>query len=317
LAKRILVTGGAGFIGSHLADRLLKLGHQVIIIDNESTGRIENIPDDAEYYRGDVRKLDDLDRAFSGGLDAVFHIAGQASTIQSFDEPLLDLEVNTVGTMNVVSKCLEYEVPRLLFASSMTVYGLIDEIPIDESTPARPISYYGISKYAAERFVHATAARNDLKKPFDATTFRMFNVYGSRQRLDNPYQGVMGIFIGNVLRQEAIVIYGDGRQSRDFVFIDDVVDAWLAAWQNRSSYNQVFNLGIGHDCTINRLVDLILDSQDQSRESYQIDYQDERPGDQRNMRADIQKAKSILGWQPSVDLHDGIKSTVSWAKDHG
>lgn len=317
MAKRILVTGGAGFIGSHLADRLLKLGHQVIIIDNESTGRIENIPDDAEYYRGDVRKLDDLDRAFSGGLDAVFHIAGQASTIQSFDEPLLDLEVNTVGTMNVVSKCLEYEVPRLLFASSMTVYGLIDEIPIDESTPARPISYYGISKYAAERFVHATAARNDLKKPFDATTFRMFNVYGSRQRLDNPYQGVMGIFIGNVLRQEAIVIYGDGRQSRDFVFIDDVVDAWLAAWQNRSSYNQVFNLGIGHDCTINRLVDLILDSQDQSRESYQIDYQDERPGDQRNMRADIQKAKSILGWQPSVDLHDGIKSTVSWAKDHG
>jgi UDP-glucose 4-epimerase len=317
LAKRLLVTGGAGFIGSHLADRLPKLGHQVIIIDNESTGRIENIPDDAEYYRGDVRKLDDLDRAFSGGLDAVFHIAGQASTIQSFDEPLLDFEVNTVGTMNVVSKCLEYEVPRLLFASSMTVYGLIDEIPIDESTPARPISYYGISKYAAERFVHATAARNDLKKPFDATTFRMFNVYGSRQRLDNPYQGVMGIFIGNVLRQEPIVIYGDGRQSRDFVFIDDVVDAWLAAWQNRSSYNQVFNLGIGHDCTINHLVDLILDSQDQSRENYQIDFQDERPGDQRNMRADIQKAKSILGWQPSVDLHDGIKSTVSWAKDHG
>jgi UDP-glucose 4-epimerase len=316
VSKRVLVTGGAGFIGSHLADRLINSGHEVIIIDNESTGRIENIPEGAEYFRGDVRVPAELEAAFSGGLDAVFHIAGQASTIQSFDMPHLDLEVNTVGTMNVVLKCLEYEVPRLLFASSMTVYGHTKEIPISESTPSCPISYYGIAKYAAERFVHATSIRNDLKTPFKATSFRMFNVYGSRQRLDNPYQGVMGIFIGNALRDEPITIHGDGKQSRDFVYIEDVVNAWLAAWQNPSTYNQVINLGIGQDCTINRLVNMILDSLGYSRKHYRVDYQDERPGDQRNMRADIQKANTLLGWRPQVDLQDGIRSTITWAKDH-
>ncbi|MGB3713489.1 MAG: SDR family NAD(P)-dependent oxidoreductase [Candidatus Promineifilaceae bacterium] len=316
MAKRVLVTGGAGFIGSHLADRLIILGHEVIIIDNESSGRVENIPKDAEYFLGDVRNPAELEAAFSGGLDAVFHIAGQASTIQSFDEPHLDLEVNTVGTMNVVLKCLEYEVPRLLFASSMTVYGHINKIPISESTPVRPVSYYGISKYAAERFVHATSIRNDLKKPFNVTSFRMFNVYGSRQRLDNPYQGVMGIFIGNALRDEPIVIYGDGEQSRDFVFIEDVVEAWLAALESPSTYNQVINLGIGQDCTVNRLVDMILDGFGHSRKLYRVDYQDERPGDQRKMRADIQKANTLLGWGPKVDLQDGIKSTIAWAKEY-
>ena len=316
LTKRVLVSGGAGFIGSHLSDRLLSLGHEVVIVDNESTGRVENVPNTAEYYRGDVRDTDELEVAFSGGLDAVFHIAGQSSTIQSFDEPQLDLEVNTLGTMNVVSKCLEHKVPRLLFASSMTVYGIINEIPNSESTPARPVSYYGISKYAAERFVHATAIRNDLNAPFNVTSFRMFNVYGSRQRLDNPYQGVMGIFIGNALRNEPITIYGDGKQSRDFVYIQDVVDAWLAAWENPSAYNEVFNLGIGKDCSINQLVGLILDSFGYSRGLYQIGYQDERPGDQRRMRADIDKAGRLLNWRPAIGLHDGIDSTIAWAKDY-
>jgi len=317
VAKRVLVTGGAGFIGSHLSDRLISLGHEVVILDNESTGRPENIPSNAVYYRGDVRNPAELDAAFSEDLNAVFHIAGQASTIQSFDEPLLDLEVNTAGTMNVVLKCLEYRVPRLLFASSMTVYGISNENPISEITPARPVSYYGISKYAAERFVHSTSARNDLIMPSDVTSFRMFNVYGSRQRLDNPYQGVMGIFIGNALRNEPIVIYGDGEQSRDFVFIDDVVDAWIAAWENSSSYDQVLNLGIGLDCSINDLVDIILGSFGYSRDQYRIDYREERPGDQRMMRADIQKANSLIGWQPRISLQDGIKSTIAWAKDYG
>lgn len=313
MGKRVLITGGAGFIGSHLADRLLGMGHQVTILDNESTGRRENVPSKATYLVGDVRNADDLEQAFAKGLDAVFHIAGQASTIRSFDDPLGDLDINTIGTIQVVQKCLAHQVPRLLYASSMTVYGHPATLPIAEDTLCRPVSYYGITKYAAERYVHATADRNDLKAPFHVTSFRMFNVYGERQRLDNPYQGVMGIFIGNVLRGEPITIHGDGEQSRDFVYISDIVDAWVGAWENEAAFGQVFNLGFGTRYSINVLADTILAALKQTRASYPVQYAPLRPGDQRHMVADISRAQRVLAWQPKIDFEAGVRRTVAWA----
>jgi UDP-glucose 4-epimerase len=311
--KRVLITGGAGFIGSHMANRLLETGHDVVIIDNESTGIRDNVPKGVQYIRGDVRNPDDLARAFSLGIDAVFHIAGQASTALSFDDPLNDLSVNIVGTIQVLQKCIEYRVPRLLYASSMTCYGHPAALPIKEEMPCRPISYYGITKYAAERYVHSTALRNDLDFPFQVTSFRMFNVYGERQRLDNPYQGVMGIFIGNVIRGENIIIYGDGEQSRDFVYIGDVVDAWMNALDNPMAYGEVFNLGTGSPLSINQLVDTVLASFGKSRTGYPIKHEPERPGDQRHMVADITKAKTILAWHPRFSLEEGLHRTVQWA----
>jgi UDP-glucose 4-epimerase len=314
LSKRVLVTGGAGFIGSHMADRLLALGHEVVILDNESTGRLANVPSQAHYIRGDVRRPEDLDRAFSRGLDGVFHIAGQASTIRSFQDPYDDLDVNVVGTLNVVQKCLAYGVPRMLFASSMTAYGHLEELPIRESARCKPVSYYGVTKYAAERYVQATAERIDLTAPFQATSFRMFNVYGDRQRLDNPYQGVVGIFIGNVLRGEPIVIHGDGSQSRDFVHIDDVVDAWVTAWLEPEAYNKVFNLGTGSGYSIKQLAEAVIRAVGRSPESYPLIYEGRRPGDQEHMAADISLARQLLRWQPSVVFEQGIKATVQWAR---
>lgn len=316
MKKRVLITGGAGFIGSHLAERILNLGHEVIIIDNESTGLRQNVPVEATYIRGDVRNPDDLERAFVLGLDTVFHIAGQASTIRSFDSPLVDLDVNVVGTIHVVQKCLAHRVPRLLYASSMTTYGHPSSLPIHEKMECRPVSYYGITKHAAERYVHATASRIDLDFPFHITSFRMFNVYGERQRLDNPYQGVLGIFIGNVMRGEPIVIHGDGEQSRDFVHITDVVDAWIRAWGNTAAYGQVFNLGTGTRCSINKLVDVTLTAFGHSRETYPIKYASLRPGDQRHMAADITKALQVLGWQPRIMFGEGVERTVRWATEH-
>jgi UDP-glucose 4-epimerase len=313
LKERVLITGGAGFIGSHLAERVLGLGHEVIILDNESTGLRQNVPAQATYIQGDVRNPDDLERAFAPGLDTVFHIAGQASTIRSFDEPLVDLDVNVVGTIHVVQKCLAHRVPRLLYASSMTAYGHPAGLPIHEKMECQPVSYYGITKYAAERYVLATAARVDLDFPFHVTPFRMFNVYGERQRLDNPYQGVMGIFIGNVVREEPIVIHSDGEQSRDFVYISDVVDAWIRAWHNPAAYEQVFNLGTGTRCSINELADAILAAFGHSRETYPIKREPLRPGDQRHMEADISKARQVLDWQPQVDFTEGVERTVRWA----
>jgi UDP-glucose 4-epimerase len=311
--KTCLVTGGAGFIGSHIADRLVASGYRVVVIDNESTGFRENVNPEAIYIRGDVTKMDDLRKAFAHDLDVVFHIAGQASTIRSFDDPYDDLQVNVEGTLNVVKMCLEHRVPRLLYASSMTVYGHPTAIPTPETEPRTPISYYGIAKYAAERYVHATADRVDLDFDFNVTSFRMFNVYGERQSLENPYQGVVSIFIANMLNEEPITIHSNGEQSRDFVHIQDVVNAWMSALDNDRTYGEVLNLGTGVRRSINELVDVTLAAFGHSRETYPVEYAPLRPGDQRHMVADITKAQRILGWQPRVNFAEGMQRTVRWA----
>lgn len=311
--RTCLVTGGAGFIGSHITDHLVKDGYRVVVIDNESTGFRENVNPEAMYIRGDVTNLDDLQQAFSHDIDVVFHIAGQASTIRSFDDPDDDLKVNVNGTINVLKMCLEHRVPRLLYASSMTAYGHPVTIPTPETEICKPISYYGIAKYAAERYVHATADRVDLDFGLHVTSFRMFNVYGERQSLDNPYQGVVSIFIANVLNKEPIIIHSDGEQSRDFVHIQDVVDAWMSALDNEAAYGQVFNLGTGQRRSINELVDVTLSAFDHSRATYPVEYAPLRPGDQRHMAADITKASQILGWQPQIEFDKGMARTVRWA----
>jgi len=312
----ILVTGGAGFIGSHLVDRLLKEGHRVAIIDNEATGRRENAAGGALYFQGDVANIDDLERAFKNDLDAVCHIAGQVSILQSFTNPLVDLRTNIQGTVNVLQLCLKYRVPRVLYASSMSVYGQTDFLPTPENTPCKPVSYYGITKYAAERYVHSTAERVDLVFDFHVTSFRMYNVYGPRQALDNPYQGVLGIFLGNLLRGEPITIFGDGEQSRDFVYIDDIVNAWVGALENPASYGRIFNLGSGHRHSINQLADFVLPAFNRTRSDYPLVYAPARPGDQRQVEADITQARMTLGWEPQVSFDTGLAETVRWAIQH-
>ena len=312
---KVLVTGGAGFIGSHMSDRLLADGHQVTVLDNESTGFRHNVPEGARYLKGDVAVKEDVARAFEGGQDAVFHIAGQASTIRSYDDPTDDLRTNINGTIRVLMACIEHKVGRFLYASSMTSYGHAAELPVTESCPLLPVSYYGVSKMAAERYVHNTATRNDLDFEFHATSFRMFNVYGERQSLTNPYQGVVAIFIANMLRGETINIFGDGLQSRDFVHIEDVVNAWVGALTNPAAHEQVFNLGTGSRRSVHDLIDATLAAKGLTRETYDIKYGKERPGDQRHMEADISKIGELLGWAPGVSFTEGMARTVKWAEE--
>jgi UDP-glucose 4-epimerase len=310
---RILVTGGAGFIGSHLAERLVDLGHDVVVMDSEATGRREHVPQGAEYRRGDVCRTEDLEKIFSVGLGAVAHVAGQVSLIRSFTDPVVDLRTNVEGTVNVLSCCVRHRVPRLLYASSMTVYGHAEALPTAEDTACKPVSYYGIAKYAAERYVHTTAERPDLGFEFGVTSFRMFNVYGPVQALDNPYQGVLGIFLGNLLRGEPITIFGDGNQSRDFVYIDDVVDAWVAALDNPASSHQVLNLGSGRRLSINDVADHALRAFGRSRDNWPVHYAPTRPGEQRHVEADIARASDVLGWTPRVAFDAGLAETARWA----
>src|SRR5215471_15767492 len=275
---RILVTGGAGFIGSHMADRLVKDGHGIMVVDNESTGRVSNVPAGANYVRIDVTQLDRLEDACKNGFDAVFHIAGQVSLIRSYSDPVLDLRTNVQGTINMLQLCLRHRIPRFLYASSMTVYGHTIALPTPENTACVPTSYYGITKYAAERYVLATAERVDLDFDFRVTCFRMYNVYGSRQALDNPYQGVLGIFIGNLLRGEPLTVFGDGNQSRDFVYIDDVVDAWAAAIDCRDTDGRAFNLSSGRRISINNLAGHVLAAFGRTRRTHPVEYRPPRPG---------------------------------------
>lgn len=315
--RRVLVTGGAGFIGSHLSDELLRRGFEVVVFDNLSTGSRDHVNPAVTFVQGDVRDDVRLRRVFELGLDVVCHIAGQASVRRSFDDPAEDLGVNVVGTLNILNCCAGFSVPRLLYASSMTVYGDPEQIPTPESAPPCPLSFYGVTKATAERYVHLYAARTDLKQPLHATSFRMFNVYGPRQSLTNPYQGVLAIFLGNALRGEPITIHSDGEQARDLVFIDDVVRAWADAIDEPAARGQVYNLGRGEPTSVNALCDAVLNQVGETRSSNRVRYGPAQQGDVRRSVADISAARQDLGWAPRVSLDEGMEATVRWARSAG
>lgn len=313
---RVLVTGGAGFIGSHLVDGLLEAGYSVTVIDNESTGDRANLNTNARFVSGDVRNSDDLATAFEPVPDAVFHVAGQASIQLAYSDPGADLEVNVAGTLAVLDQCLLRGVPRLVYASSMTVYGNPTRVPTPESAPPNPVSFYGVTKYAAERYVHLTGARTDLRTNVAVTSLRMFNVFGPRQSLSNPYQGVLAIFLGRLLRGEPIQIHGDGEQTRDFVYIDDVVQAWIACLEKSAAVGKVFNIGSGSPTSVNQLCDVILEQFGKSRQSFQVTSVPHQQGDVRASAADIGRIRDALGWSPTVSFAEGLKKTVAWARAH-
>jgi UDP-glucose 4-epimerase len=315
--KRVLVTGVAGFIGSHMADGLLKKGYDVVGLDNLSTGERGLVPKGVRFIKGDVTRDTDLAKAFALPLAGVFHVAGCASTIKSFDDPESDLRTNTMGTVRVVLRCVKHRTPRLLYASSMTTYGFVDRLPAEaDRTPTRPVSYYGISKYAAERYALATGLRRDLGFDFGVTALRMFNVYGRRQSLTNPYQGVASIFIGNILRKEPVKIFGDGEQSRDFIHVSDVVAAWIRAFTTAGAKGQALNLGSGRSISINTLVRTDIAAFGHDPKTYPIRYFPVRQGDQRHMRADIGKTRRILkGWAPRMPFSEGMGDVIAWARE--
>lgn len=312
---RVLVTGGAGFIGSHVAAALRARGDEVVVLDDLSNGLRENLPDGAMLVEGDVRDPEAVEAAvlaFDEPVDAVCHLAGQASTFRSFDSPSWDLEVNGLGTARVIEAVRRHGVGTLVFASSMTAYGTPPGQPVTEDMRCDPMSFYGVTKWAAERAV-VVAARED-PRPLKAVAFRMFNVYGERQSLTNPYQGVLGIFLGRALRGEEIVIFGDGEQSRDFVYAGDVARAWLLAIDAPLREPAVLNLGTGTRTSMNQLWRQAVAAVGADPEAWPVRHEDRRAGDQRHMRADISAARRVLGWEPRVDFAEGLRRTADWAR---
>ncbi|MBC7261312.1 MAG: NAD-dependent epimerase/dehydratase family protein [Chloroflexi bacterium] len=304
--KRALVTGGAGFIGSHLVERLLQEGLQVVVLDNLSVGKRENVPRDAEFVLGDVRDLAMVSKALSG-VDAVFHLAARVSIRASVAGFYEDAETNLMGTLNALRACASAGIKKFIYASSMAVYAdSAEPVPLPETYPTVPISPYGVAKLASERYTMLVAAQSG----FQAVALRYFNTYGPRQTF-TPYVGVITIFVQRLLRGEPPMIFGDGEQCRDFVYVGDVVEATYRALVSPVD-GEVFNVGSGVGTSVNQIAALLC-----ARLGHGIEPQHvpAHPGELRNSVADISKAQRLLGYEPRARLADKIDEIIAWNRE--
>lgn len=303
---RALVTGGAGFIGSNLAERLLAEGAAVRVFDNLSTGFRDNVPGDAELFEGDIRDEAAV-RAAVAGVDVVFHHAAHRAVLQSVENPLSTDLANTHGTLLVLKAAHDAGVQRVVAASSSSVYGGAEQLPTPESAPLIPRSPYAVSKLAGEHYCRVWSELFGL----ETVALRYFNVYGPRQRPDSAYAAVIPLFT-NALRSGARpIVHGDGMQSRSFAYVDDVVEANLAAAKAPapSCSGKAYNIAGRSSYTLLELLDelgTILDVE------VDPEHTAPRAGDVRHSSADLSAAARDLGWQPTVTLADGLRRTVDW-----
>jgi len=299
---KILVTGGAGFIASHLVDTLIDYGHKVCVVDNLSTGDILNVNKLAKFYKLDIldsikfREIFEFEKP-----DLVSHHAAQTSVRLSEENPSNDVSINVLGTLNVLNLCLDYNVKKIIFPSTCAVYSEPIYFPMDEKHPIDPKSIYGLSKYTAENYIRLFSKSSELKY----TIFRYGNVFGPRQ---NPLgeAGVVSIFVGQMLNGVQPVIFGDGSKTRDYIFIKDIINANISV-VDETGDNQIFNLGSGKETSDLEIFASV-------RNSVEVDvdpnFADLRKGEAKRVLLSIKKANEILNWEPKVLLDKGILEVV-------
>ena len=303
--KRVLVTGGAGFIGSALARRLLEEGWEVDVVDDLSTGRRAAVPDGARLVVADLADADATGPLSGRGYAAILHLAGQSSGEKSFDDPLRDLDANARSTVSLARFALAEGIPALVHASSMGVYGAATS-PVSEGADLRPLSYYGASKLAAERAL-AVAAAEGLR----TCSLRMFSVYGPGQDLAEMRQGMVSIYLAFMLRGEPVAVRGDLDRVRDFVYVDDVVDAWARALERE--VEGPVNIGTGRGTRVRELIAALAEAYG-LRADYPVRGLASTPGDQFGLWADRSRARDLLGWEPETTLERGLEALVAWAR---
>jgi len=302
---KILVTGGAGFIGSNIVDRFIADGHEVVVVDNLSTGKKCNINPNAKFYKVGIEEK---------GLEAVFekerpnvvcHHAAQIDVRKSVSDPVYDAQVNILGSINLFQQCVKHKVKKIIFASSGGAgYGEQIKFPADETHPLQPLSPYGIAKISVEFYLYFYLKTHEL----NYTVLRYANVYGPRQ---DPLgeAGVVAIFTKAMLNSEVVAINGDGEQTRDYVYVGDVVNANVLSLTKGDG--EIFNIGSGIETSVNKLAKIILDV---TACKVAPKYGEAKLGEQKRSVIDATKAKKQLGWNINVSLNDGIKKTVEWFK---
>jgi UDP-glucose 4-epimerase len=307
--SKVVVTGGAGFIGSHVAQELAKRDYEVIIIDNLTTGRLSNMESilgvkNAVFVRGSIVDLPLLRKLFSG-VDYVFHQAAVPSVPRSIKNPRASHIANTTGTLNVLLAARDKGVKKVIFASSSSVYGDTPTLPKIEDMPPNPQSPYAVTKLAGEYYCRVFQSIYGL----NTICLRYFNVFGPRQDPGSPYAAVIPLFINNALAGKSPVIFGNGEQSRDFTFVRDVVEANILAAESPNT--GVFNIGSGARVTINHLAQLVIRLA--GNNTIKVVYQDARPGDILHSLADITKAKAF-GYRPEYSLEEGLGEVVNYLR---
>jgi UDP-glucose 4-epimerase len=307
---RALVTGGAGFIGSHIVRRLLATGHEVRVVDNLATGRLSNLDEvigDIEFFQLDIRDAEGL-RSPMTGCNAVIHVAALPSVPRSIADPAASHDVNATGTLNVLNAARAAGVTRVVTASSSSIYGSARELPKREAMRPLPISPYAVSKLAAESYCRSFHEVYGL----EAVSLRYFNVFGPRQDPNSEYAAVIPKFIRAFRRGESPVIFGDGEQSRDFTYVENVVNANMAALTTEGIGGGVYNIACGESVTLNQIADLL---REEIGAEVEPTHGPERIGDVRHSLADISAARADLGYEPTVTLDEGIQRTVDYYRE--
>ena len=295
--SKIIVTGGAGFIGSNLTDALIDKGHDVLIIDNLSTGKREHINPKSKFFEVDLRDFDKIKPLFEG-VDFVFHEAALPRIPLSIEKPIESNEINITATLNVLVASKEAGIKRVIYASSSSALGGAAKIPMEEDALCQPLNPYALQKYVGELYCKIFS---DIYK-LPTVSLRYFNVYGPHQPREGSYVPVIGIFLAQKEQGQPLTITGDGEQTRDFTNVADVVRANILTMESDNvGRGEVINIGAGKNHSINRIAELI---------GGKSVYLPGRPGEMRHTLADISRAKTLLGWQPEITLEEGIKKLL-------
>lgn len=304
---KILVTGGAGFIGSHLVDKLVSQGHRIIVFDNLFSGKLSNLADVenyVEFVQGDIRDFDLLIRILNG-CDLVYHMAAMVSVDQTVKEPVISSQINDAGTLNVLEACRKNKVRRFVFSSSSAIYGDAPGLPKHEKMGSKPQSPYAVQKITGENYA---CIYNDLYG-VETVCLRYFNVFGPRQDPSSTYSGVISIFMNKAAAEESPFIYGDGNQTRDFIFVADVVLANILAAETKKAAGMAINIGTGRQISINQLWELICRI---NKIRLSAQYAPSRKGDIKHSVASIETAKAILDFNPRYFIENGLMITNDW-----
>jgi UDP-N-acetylglucosamine 4-epimerase len=315
--KKILVTGGAGFIGSNLCEKLLESGNQIVCLDNFSTGKRENIVpflenSDFKLIEGDIRDLETCRRAVEG-MDYVLHEAALGSVPRSINDPITTNEVNISGFLNILVAARDAKIKRFVYAASSSTYGDSKSLPKTEDVTGKPLSPYAVTKYVNELYADVFAKTCGM----ETVGLRYFNVFGRRQDPNGAYAAVIPLFVRKLIRHESPVINGDGEYSRDFTYIDNVVQMNLLALETTrpQAVNQVYNTAFGERTTLNRLAGYLkefLSEYDAEIADVEVLHGPNRPGDIPHSLASIEKAKRLLGYNPQYSMREGLKEAVKW-----
>jgi nucleoside-diphosphate-sugar epimerase len=303
---RVLVTGGAGFIGSNLVRGLLERGDDVRVLDNFSTGNRANLADlDVDIVEGELRSYERVHNAVRG-TETVYHLGALGSVPRSVQDPLTSSAVNVEGTLNVLLAARDEGVRRVVFSSSASVYGSSTQMPTTEDSPVDPISPYGVAKLAAERYC---VSFSRVYESFETVVLRYFNVFGPRQSPFSQYAAAVPLFITRIAAGEEIDVYGDGEQSRDFTFVGNVVDATIRAGEANGANGEIFNVAAGSPASVNRVAETIATIVGRPVHRRVLP---PRAGDLRDSWADLAKSERLLGYRPEIGLEEGLRRTVDY-----